>query len=357
MADNYEERTEQATPKRREKAREKGDVPISRDLLSLVSLWVAFVYFTFTPSVVKSMGGYLRRALARSFSFPLTAQNFTAVVKEDSQVVALILLPLLIVIAACVLLVHFVQTNFLITFEPLKMDPNRLNPVEGVKRLFSLNTLFQAFKGFAKIIVFGVVLYLLLKKEVFRIPQLVGFDVPSLTGYSLAQVKKLFFVSVIVLTVFAVIDIGYTRWEYERKLRMTRQEVKEEFREMEGDPMVKARIRSLLRELARRRMMEAVPTADFVVTNPTHIAVALKYDETKHAAPVVVAKGANLLAERIKEIARKNDVPIFEDRPLARALYKLDVGQEIPEMLYRAVAAILAQVYRMKGKVRRGGDA
>ncbi len=355
MADNYEDRTEQATPRRREKAREKGDVPISKDLLSIVSLWVAFVYFTFNPLVLEQMERYLRRSIGRSFEVNLSPQNLMVILREDAGRIAVILMPILILIAVAVAMVHFSQTRFLITFEPLKFDVNRLNPVEGLKRIFSLNTLFEAFKGFAKIVVFGFVLYVILKKEVFRIPQLVGFDVPSLTHFSLFQIKRLFLTCVLVLTVFAVIDIGYTRWQYERKLRMTRQEVKEEFREMEGDPMVKARIKSLMRELARRRMMEAVPEADFVVTNPTHIAVALKYEEGKDAAPKVVAKGANLLAEKIKEIARKHDVPIFEDRPLARALYKLDVGQEIPEMLYRAVAAILAQVYRMKGKMRTGG--
>jgi flagellar biosynthetic protein FlhB len=157
-------------------------------------------------------------------------------------------------------------------------------------------------------------------------------------------------ISALVLTVFAVIDFAFQRWQFSRNLRMTKQEVREEYKEVEGSPMIKARMKSIQREMARRRMMQEVPRADVVITNPTHFAVALKYDFRKGGAPRVVAKGANIIAEKIKEIARQSGVPVFEDKPLARALFALDVNQEISEVFYKAVAAILAQVYRMKGK-------
>jgi flagellar biosynthetic protein FlhB len=175
-------------------------------------------------------------------------------------------------------------------------------------------------------------------------------DVMSIAGFSYVQVKKLLLISAIVLTVFAAADYGYQRWQFARNLRMTKQEVKEEYK----DPRVKARIKSLQREMARKRMMQEVPKADVVITNPTHYAVALKYDAGKMAAPAVVAKGYNLIAERIKEIARQSGVPVFEDKPLAQALFKLKVGQEIPEAFYKALASILANVYKMKGKGMRG---
>jgi flagellar biosynthetic protein FlhB len=203
-------------------------------------------------------------------------------------------------------------------------------------------------------IVLGVILYLLLKKQIVNLPLLPGMDVFSIAQFTFVQVKKLMLTAIVVLSIFAIADFAYQRWQYSRDLRMTKQEVREEHKEMEGDPKVKARIRSLQREMARRRMMQEVPKADVVITNPTHFAIALKYDSATMGAPAVVAKGANLLAEKIKEIAKAHGVPVFEDKPLAQSLFKLELDQEIPEAFYKAIAAILANVYKLKGKIKKG---
>ncbi len=168
-----------------------------------------------------------------------------------------------------------------------------------------------------------------------NLPLLPDMGFNGIVQFSFVQVKKLLLTSLVVLSIFAVADYGFKRWKYSRDLRMTKQEVKEEHKEMEGDPRVKARIKSLQREMARKRMMQEVPKADVVITNPTHFAVALKYDSATMGAPAVMAKGANLIAEKIKEIAKEHGVPVFEDKPLARSLYKLELNQEIPEAFIR----------------------
>jgi flagellar biosynthetic protein FlhB len=249
-----------------------------------------------------------------------------------------------------IIIVHFIQTGFLISPAPLSPDINRINPIQGIKKFFTLNTLFETLKGILKIVVLALILYLLIKKELVNIPLLVDMDIQSIVGFSYSHIRRLLLVSAVVLTVFAIADFAYQRWQYERNLRMTKHEIKEEYKEVEGDPRVKARIKSLQKEMARKRMMQEVPKADVVITNPTHFAVALKYDSAKMVAPTVVAKGANIIAEKIKEIAVKNSVPVFEDKPLAKILFKLNIGQEIPEILYKAVATILANVYKLKKK-------
>jgi flagellar biosynthetic protein FlhB len=270
--------------------------------------------------------------------------------RADTIQIGMVMMPLFILILIGVLIVHFLQTGFLLTTVPLSPDLSKLNPLQGIKRIFSINTIYETVKGLFKVTILGTILYLVLKKEVFNIPLLVDMDIVNVINFSFAQIKKLIMISALVLTVFAAVDFAFQRWQFSRNLRMTKQEVREEHKEVEGSPMIKARMKSIQREMARRRMMQEVPRADVVITNPTHFAVALKYDVKKSGAPRVVAKGANLIAGKIKEIAKQSGVPVVEDKPLDRALFTLDVNQEIPEAFYKAVAAILAQVYKMKGK-------
>lgn len=350
MAEEFDERTEQATPRRRQKAREKGDVPRSRDLTGLMPLWVFFLFISFGGFMFTTMLTYLKMSLKRGFSAPLTDASVVDILRADSLEIGAVMLPLFGAMLAVIAVVHFLQTGFLLTGQPLSPDLSKINPLQGIKKLFTINTVVEALKGFLKMIVLGLILYLMLKKEIITLPALVDMDVPSIAQFFYVQLKKLLLIAAIVFTVFAVADYGYQRWQFERNLRMTKQEVKEEYKETEGDPRVKARIKSLQREMARKRMMQEVPKADVVITNPTHYAVALKYDAAKMAAPAVVAKGAHLVAERIKELATASGVPVFEDKPLARSLFKLKVGQEIPETFYKALATILANVYKMKGR-------
>ncbi|HAK87696.1 MAG TPA: flagellar biosynthesis protein FlhB [Nitrospiraceae bacterium] len=350
MAENFEEKTEQATGRRRSKAREQGNIPRSRDLTGVMPLWVIFIYMSFGGYMLTMLLSYLRSSLKRGFEFRITEVSLMELLRTDLAQLGLILGPILGSILVVVAVVHFFQTGFLLTAEPLKADLKKLNPIQGMKRFFSLNTLFETLKGLLKVIVMGFILYFVIKKELINLPLLVDMDMNGIMSFSFGQIRKLLLISAIVLTTFAVADYAYQRWQYERNLRMTKQEVKEEHKETEGDPRVKARIRSLQREMARKRMMQEVPKADVVITNPTHFAVALKYDSSKMGAPTIIAKGANLVAAKIKGIAQQSRVPVFEDKPLARTLFKLDVGQEIPEILYRAVAAILANVYKLKNK-------
>ncbi|MCL4490682.1 MAG: flagellar biosynthesis protein FlhB [Nitrospirae bacterium] len=356
MAEEFDERTEQATPRRRQKAREKGDVPRSRDLTGLMPLWVVTLYLSFGGFMLTTLLSYLRAALRRGFEAPLSDTSFIEIFRADTFQIGMMMAPLFLLMLFLIAAVHFLQTGFLISPAPLSPDISKINPLEGIKKFISINTLFETVKGFFKVIVLGLILYFILKNEVLKLPLLVDMDIQSIMGFSFGQIKKLLIISATVLSVFAVADFAYQRWQFERNLRMTKQEVKEEYKEMEGDPRVKARIKSLQRDMARKRMMQEVPKADVVITNPTHFAVALKYDSAKMGAPTLVAKGANLIAGKIKEVARKSGVPVFEDKPLARTLYKMEIGQEIPEPLYKALATILANVYKLKKKtVMRNG--
>jgi len=222
----------------------------------------------------------------------------------------------------------------------------------GSKKIFlSRRSLFELGKGFFKIGVIGFTIYLTLRSMVDDIVVLIDSDLGKISSFMVSSVFSLMLKTGIVYFLIAVFDFAFQKWEYERELRMTRQEVKEEIKELEGDPQIKARIRRKQAEIARRRMMQNVPKSDVVITNPTHIAIALKYDSEKMNAPKVVAKGMNLIAEKIKEIAMKHKIPIVEDKPLAHALYKMvDVDEEIPPQLYKAVAKVLAYVYQLKKK-------
>jgi flagellar biosynthetic protein FlhB len=304
----------------------------------------------FGGALFSSLLNYFRSSLHRGVTMQLTETTVIDIFRADTMQIGMVMLPLFILILLGVLIVHFLQTGFLLSTVPLSPDLSKLNPLKGIKRIFSINTIYETFKGLFKVAILGTILYLLLKKEVFNIPLLVDMDIVNVMNFSFGQIKKLIMISALVLTVFAVIDFAFQRWQFSRNLRMTKQEIREEYKEVEGSPMIKARMKSIQREMARRRMMQEVPRADVVITNPTHFAVALKYDFRKGGAPRVVAKGANIIAEKIKEMARQSGVPVFEDKPLARALFALDVNQEISEVFYKAVAAILAQVYRMKGK-------
>ena len=355
MPEQFEEKTEQATPRRREKAREKGDVPKSRELTSLLPVWTILLYLLFSGAFFSSLLTYFGSSLRRGVTMTLTETTLMDVFKADTMQMGMMMLQLFMLILAGVLIVHFLQTGFLLSTVPLTPDLSKINPLQGIKRMFSVNTLYETIKGLFKVAVLSAILYLMLKKEVFNIPLLIDMDIKSIMAFCFGQIKKIVMISALVLTVFAAVDYAFQRWQYSRNLKMTKQEIKEEYKEVEGSPMIKARLKSIQREMARKRMMQEVPRADVVITNPTHYAVALKYDVGKMGAPRVVAKGANLIAAKIKEIARQSGVPVFEDKPLARTLFSsLDVNQEIPEAFYKAVAAILAQVYRMKGKGIKG---
>ncbi len=249
------------------------------------------------------------------------------------------------------ILMGALQTRFLISFKAIKLDFNRINPVQGFKRLFSLRSLFELLKALLKVAIVGYIGYTVLRREWDKVLIYPAMFPTDAMAHLIDVMFELALKTGIALLALAIFDYFYQRWEYEKSLRMTKQEVKEEMKDIEGNPEVKRRQRRMMMEIMMRRMMEEVPKATVVVTNPTHVAVALKYDpEDEYGAPVVVAKGVDEIAERIKEIARENGVPIVRNPKLAWELYdRVDIGEEIPTDLYRAVAEVLAYVFTLKG--------
>jgi flagellar biosynthetic protein FlhB len=232
----------------------------------------------------------------------------------------------------------------------------RMNPIKGVMNLFSLNSLVELVKGILKTVLVGTIAWLAVKSQIDAVLNLAVEPLKSSSSHMPYLLWSSFIMMVCALIVIAAIDVPYQLWNYTRKLKMTRQEVKQEHKESDGDPLIKGKIRQLQRAAARRRMMSAVPTADVVVTNPTHFAVALKYSEGAMSAPTVVAKGTDAVAARIRELAAENKVPLLEAPPLARALhYNTEIGDEIPEALYTAVAEVLAYVFQLRTYNTRGG--
>jgi len=261
-------------------------------------------------------------------------------------------LPIMAVIAVAGIAVNFIQVGANISIEPITPKAEKLDLVKGVKRIFSQKTAVELAKNILKLIIVGTIAILTIKAElsnIFTLPDLsVGMIIKFCTGVAF----KLGLRIALALLFLSVLDFAFQKYDHTKNLRMTRQEVKEEFKEHEGDPQIKARVKRIQREMAQKRMLKEVETADVVLTNPTHVAVALRYDMEKDLAPRVVAKGERLIAEKIKEIAEKFGVPVVENKPLARALFEIaEIGMMIPEKLYRAVAEVLAHVYKLKGKI------
>jgi flagellar biosynthetic protein FlhB len=348
--ESFQERTEQATPRRREEARNQGQVARSNELSSVAILLAGLL-------ALSGLGAYMYRGLAEftvklltdGFAIQLDLGNASAYLADWAGSSALIAAPLILVLAAVAFLVNYAQVGAVFTAKPLAPKLNRISPLSGVKRLFSGRGLAELAKSLFKIAVIVYLTYLTIAGEAANYVRFLDLEVGQLFSLSGELILKLGYRIILALLVLSVLDYAFQRWEFEKSLRMSRQEIKEEFKQQEGDPQVRARIRSLQREMSRRRMMDEVPRADVVVTNPTHVAVALRYDPGEMAAPKVVAKGQRLIAEKIKELARQAGVPLVEDQPLARALFKaVQVGDTIPDELFKAVAQVLAFVYQLK---------
>ncbi|GBD21066.1 Flagellar biosynthetic protein FlhB [bacterium HR28] len=344
------ERTERATPRRREEARKRGQVPRSADLTSALALLAgAFFLPWYANSAATKLWGYLERTFREPLPHDLTAPQ----VLELAWVSGTTFLQLTLPILGLFLLVGVASTLLQagVVFAPavLKPDLRRIDPIAGFQRLFSRRGLFETAKALVKIAIVLAVTYPLIRGDLPRYADLTGAE-PLVIAQALGQSIRDLAVRIgAAYLALAVLDYGYQRWDLEQRLRMTRHELKEELRQTEGDPEIKARIRRLQRQYAMRRMMAQVPTATVVVTNPTHLAVALRYEPTTMRAPVVVAKGAGAVAERITGIARQHAIPVLRNQPLAQALYRtVEVGQEIPVTLYEAVADIIAYVYQLR---------
>jgi flagellar biosynthesis protein FlhB len=345
-----QEKTEEATPRRRQDAREKGTVARSVEIPSAAVLLAALGTFALAgPWMVRNLVERMRDAFRLAATFSLTDGSVRPLLADAFAHTASILAPLLGAVALAGAAANIGQFGFLLTGKPLSPDWSRLDPVKGMGRLFSLRSLVELVKSLCKMGAVGAVAFVVIRSELGAIPPLAGAPAGALLAAIGTMAMKVCFYAALALLFIASLDYAFQKWRHEKDLRMTRQEVKEEHRQQEGDPQIRARIRSIRAEIARRRMMAAVPGADVVVTNPTRLAVALAYDPARMGAPRVTAKGAGHVAGRIREIARRNRIPLVEQRSLARALYRsVPIDGAIPPDLYRAVAEVLAYVYRLR---------
>lgn len=354
--DGFQERTEQATPRRRQEARNEGRIPKSQEVGSAFGLLTAGLAL---GPAVKISGDALQRFFRESLVSQggmLGSTEWTAGWMRGSLGTLLMsFVPLLVTLAAVGLLIAALQARGTLTTKPLEVNWERLAPWKNLKRFVGIKPFVELLKALLKVGLVGLVIWFVLDRawaDLIRLPQTSPGSLLSLLS---VYVIRVLVASALALMALAGADYAYQVWQHEKELKMTREEVKKELRETEGDPFVKARLRQLGRSLARMRMMAEVPTADVVVTNPTHIAVALRYDISVSPAPVVVAMGARKTAERIKKIAAESGVPVVENKPLARALFKTaEVGGPVPPALYIAVAEVLAFVIRHGlGRARR----
>ena len=345
-----EERTEPATPRRREEARERGQVARSADLSSAVILLAAVLALRFMgrplAGTVFASAATVLEGLAfvdgePAHLLPQFAGAFGAVLMA--------FLPFAGILLAAALGANLVQVGFLFSAGPLTPDFNRIDPISGFGRLISMRGLVRILGGLFKVSAVAVVVFGTLWAERVRLVELSGLGFEQILGAAVELMMTVSLRAALVLLVLAIFDYGFQKWQHERDLRMSKQEVREELKRYEGDPRIRERRRAIQQQLALQRMMLGVPGATVVITNPTHLAVAIRYEKAMEA-PVVVAKGAEQLARRIRESALENGVPLVERKDLARALYRsAEVGQAIPSDLYQAVAEILAYVYRIKG--------
>jgi flagellar biosynthetic protein FlhB len=350
------EKTEPATPKKKQESRQKGQVAKSMELPSAFILFFGFLSFYL-------FGGYLKSQIMPLFSttfqdymlFDVTIQNVTSIFSQLLLQSFLFLAPIMLIAVLTAILGNYLQIGFLVSGDPLMMKFSKINPIEGFKKIFSLRTVADFLKSSLKMAIVGYVVYTTLINEKEHIISLGTLPLEQILTYAGSITLSLGLKIGLILVILAIFDYIYQKYEYEKNLRMSKQEIKDEYKKSEGDPLIKGKIRERQRRMAMQRMMQEVPKADVVITNPTHFAVALKYDASRMQAPEVVAKGADYVALKIKELAKQHGIVTMENKVLARALFaQTEIGDQVPADLFQAVAEVLAYVYKLKG-IRAGG--
>ncbi len=344
------EKTEDPTGKKLSDARSEGQVPMSRELPTWATLTMTLVVMvSLAPEMAAMMRDGLVAMLAQAAEKPMDSGNVGKILAEVSFLMVKVVAIPMALLAGVGIAATVLQTGGLVSWKMLEPKFSKMNPVSGFTRMFSLNSLVEFAKSIAKMAVVGTVIWFALRPMMDNLEHFAGLDMQRVMEESHLLIIDMLVGVVVVLTLIMVADFFYQRWKFFEDLKMTKQEVKEEYKQAEGDPVVKGRIRSLRMQKARQRMMANVPKADVIVTNPTHFACALKYDPGSMQAPILLAKGADLLAHRIRELARENDIPIVENPPLARALYAaVEVDQEVPPVHYKAMAEVISYVFRLK---------
>ncbi len=344
------ERTEAPSAKRRDDFRKKGQVAQSKEVqtASLLTVMLLFWFF-YLPSFWDRLISLVFSIWQSAGEYIITSSSTISLATLLFKQMGLLLAPLFILVLIIGFFSSVFQIGWLLTAKPLIPDFSKLDPIKGFGRFFSKKSLIEVVKSLLKVTLIGWVAYSTVFDNFNQALTLTDTTIATTllfigktAGLILAKVCS-------ILIVIAFLDFLFVKWEMEEKMKMTKQELKEEFKESEGDPFIKAQIRSIQQEMARKRMMAEVPEADVIVTNPTHISVAVRYDSSEMVAPVVIAKGSDFIAMKIREIARENEIPIIENPPVARLLHKMDLGEPIPEDLFKVIAEILAHVYSLKG--------
>ena len=347
------EKTESATPKRKQDERKKGNIFLSREIISIATLLAIFmglkVLFPHIMSVlINFIEKYFRMGATEDI---LSASDLNKFFFDGLLVFAMTAVPLLCINVLANIVITMGQTKMLFSSKAFAFKGNRLNPLSGLKKMISIRGLVELIKSILKISILSTIIYTVLKDELFLLPRLFDMEPMQAMAYTGDIIMAIVIQSGAIFLFLGAADYIYQWWEYEKNLRMSKQEIKDEYKQMEGDPKVKAQIRAIQQQRARQRMMQSVPDADVVIRNPTHFAVAIKYDQTRHRAPIVVAKGADQVALRIIAIAEENNVYVTENRPLARALFEtVEIDAEVPGEHYQAIAEILAFIYKVRKK-------
>jgi len=351
MAEGDEEKTEQPTGRKRDEARKKGEVAKSKELPSAAVLLSGLITLSLFGSYIYSqIQIIMKETFSALTSGDLSIPDFMIFAEKMIKLFVLTISPLLAAVFITAILSNIMQIGFVLSAESIKPKLSKLDPIKGFGRLFSKQSFMELFKSLLKLAIIGTVAYMTVKGEMTNILLLGEMELNSIIAYILLAIFKICIRCTLAMIFLVVIDYAFQKWEFEKKLKMSKKEVKDEFKRTEGDPLVKSRIRSIQMEMARKRMMQAVPEADVVITNPTALAVALKYDNSVMEAPKLLAKGAGKIANKIRELAQKYDIPIVENKELAQSLYSLvEIGQEIPPILFQAVAEVLAYIYKLKG--------
>lgn len=348
------DKTEKATPKKRQDARKKGQVVKSQDVSAAFLLLALFLLLYFwAPSMLESMFSFFHQSIEKNMLIESLNQDTVMEIYSQSLMeMAKIALPILLVAMVIGIAANFFQFGFLFTTEQLKFDLKKLDPIKGIKKIISLRAIVNLIKSLLKVAFIGTVTAFIIWMNLEDVLSL-SLHNPWEILSTVARLTGLMGIAAaIVLILIGVLDYTYEKFDYEKNLKMSKQDIKDEYKNAEGDPKIKSKIKQRQREMAMRRMMQEIPNADVVITNPTHYAIALKYDEKSMEAPKVVAKGTDFVAQKIKLIAKENNVVMVENRPLARAMYdKVEIGDFVPEEFFKAVAEVLAYVYRIKRKI------
>lgn len=350
-----QEKTEPATPKKRQETRRKGQVAKSSELPGALIMLGGF-------GLLAAYGAFMGEGVSRMFAaafqeymlWDVTNQNVASLFSQLMRQGLLLLAPVFGIGLLMALLANYTQVGFLFTLEPLKLKLEKINPIQGFKQIFSVRSLVEFLKSMLKVLLIGCIAFFILLGEIDTILILASIPVEAMFSYMASLTLRLGLFAGGALFILAIFDYMYQKWEHEKKIRMSKQDIKDEYKKTEGDPLIKSKIREKQRRMAMQRMMQEVPKADVVITNPTHYAVAIKYDGAEMDAPRVIAKGADYVALRMKQVAKESNVPMMENKPLARALYaRVEIGDSIPQELFQAVAEVLAFVYKARTKTAR----